>query len=131
MKKYVLVTFMAVFVMFTACNSGSSKSSSGVSENTPATEVSAVNEQHAEMIVGGSCDMCKDRIEKVAGEIAGVALASYDLENEKLHFHFDGTKTSIETVSKALAAAGHDTDKDKAPDDVYNSLPGCCKYREL
>lgn len=130
MKKYVLVTAMAVFVMFAACNSGSSKSSDS-SADTPATEVMATNEQHAEMAVGGSCDMCKDRIEKVAGEIEGVTLASYDLENEKLHFHFDGTKTSIETVSKALAAAGHDTDKDKAPDDVYNSLPGCCKYREL
>lgn len=131
MKKYFLMTAMAVFVMFTACNSGSSKSSSDTSANAPATEMMATNEQHAEMNVGGSCDMCKDRIEKVAGGIEGVTLASYDLENEKLHFHFDGSKTNVEAVSKALASAGHDTDKDKAPDDVYNSLPGCCKYREL
>ncbi|MDO5523660.1 MAG: cation transporter [Bacteroidia bacterium] len=131
MKKYVLVTAMAVFVMFTACNTGGSRNASDSSADAPATEMMAADEQHAEMNVGGSCEMCKDRIEKVAGEIEGVTLASYDLENEKLHFHFDGSKTKVETVSKALAAAGHDTDNDKAPDDVYNSLPGCCKYRDL
>lgn len=131
MKKYVLTTVITVFVMFTACNTGGSKSSSDSSENAPATEIMAAGEQHAEMNVGGSCEMCKDRIEKIAGELEGVTLASYNLENEKLHFHFDATKTNVETVSKALAAAGHDTDKDKAPDDVYNSLPGCCKYRDL
>lgn len=130
MKKYVLMTAMAVFVMFTACNSGSSKSNTDSSANAPATEMMASNEQHAEMNVGGSCEMCKDRIEKVASEVSGVTLASYDLENEKLHFHFDGSKTSAEAVSKALAAAGHDTDKDKAPDEVYDALPGCCKYRK-
>lgn len=131
MKKYFLVTVMALFAITVACNSGSSKSSSESSVNAPATETMAAGEQHAEMNVGGSCEMCKDRIEKVTGDIEGVTLASYDLENEKLHFHFDGSKTNVEAVSKALAAAGHDTDKDKAPDDVYNSLPGCCKYRDL
>ncbi|MDR1866506.1 MAG: copper chaperone, partial [Bacteroidales bacterium] len=38
-------------------------------------------------------------------------------------------KTSVEAVSKAIAAAGHDTDRDKAAEAVYNALPDCCKYR--
>ena len=52
------------------------------------------------------------------------------MEKQELHLNFDPDKTSIETISKAIAAAGHDTDKDKAPDEVYNALPACCKYRE-
>jgi Cu(I)/Ag(I) efflux system membrane fusion protein len=44
--------------------------------------------------------------------------------------HFDTAKTSLEAISKAIAQVGHDTEFDKAPDDVYNALPGCCKYRK-
>jgi len=31
-------------------------------------------------------------------------------------------------IHKAIANAGHDTDKEKAPDEVYKNLPGCCQY---
>ena len=74
--------------------------------------------------------MCKDRIEKAAKSVENVTFASWDMEKQELHLNFDPDKTSIETISKAIAAAGHDTDKDKAPDEVYNALPACCKYRE-
>ena len=131
MKKYVLATIVAVSMIFTACNSTGSKKGSDTSSTTEGTEMTVANEQHALMKVGGSCEMCTGRIEKTAKDVPGVTLASYDLASEELHFHFDGTKTNVETVSKALAAAGHDTDKDKASDDVYNALPGCCKYRDL
>jgi hypothetical protein len=41
-------------------------------------------------------------------------------------------ETSIEADSlhKRVAAVGHDTEKFKAPDSVYASLPKCCLYRE-
>jgi len=35
----------------------------------------------------------------------------------------------LNTISKALAAVGHDTDRHKADDAVYEALPGCCHYR--
>ena len=95
-------------------------------EMTPGT----VNEEHAMLGVKGSCEMCKDRIEKAAKSVENVTFASWDMEKQELHLNFDPDKTSIETISKAIAAAGHDTDKDKAPDEVYNALPACCKYRE-
>ena len=41
---------------------------------------------------------------------------------------YNPAKTGKEALSKKLAAAGHDTEKFKAPDEVYNSLPGCCHY---
>ncbi len=129
MKTKILVTFALSGLLFISCNSGTSKEKKTENEHiemTPGT----VNEEHAMLGVKGSCEMCKDRIEKAAKSVENVTFASWDMEKQELHLNFDPDKTSIETISKAIAAAGHDTDKDKAPDEVYNALPACCKYRE-
>lgn len=31
-------------------------------------------------------------------------------------------------IHEKIASVGHDTEKVKATDKAYNSLPGCCKY---
>jgi hypothetical protein len=36
----------------------------------------------------------------------------------------------LETVQKAIAGAGHDTELFKAGDEMYNALPACCHYRK-
>ena len=79
--------------------------------------------------VEGLCGMCKTRIENTAMEIDGVTKAEWDRETKILTLEFDSSKTKLATISKAIAKVGHDTEKDRADDDVYNSLPGCCKYR--
>ncbi len=77
--------------------------------------------------VFGKCDMCKARIEKtVIAE--GATNASWDLKTQILTVTFDPAKTSKDALSKKLASVGHDTEKFKAPDDVYAKLPGCCHY---
>ena len=43
---------------------------------------------------------------------------------------YDEAKIKLLKIHKTIAAVGHDTDKEKASDDVYNKLPGCCLYRE-
>jgi len=48
---------------------------------------------------------------------------------ETLTVTFDQAKTNIEEIGKKVAASGHDTEKVKATDTVYDKLPGCCKYR--
>ena len=85
---------------------------------------------HEMFMVGGSCEMCKDRIEKTAKEIKGVHSAIWDLKSHELHLDFDETKTSLDAISKAIAAVGHDTDLHKANDEVYEALPACCLYRD-
>lgn len=85
---------------------------------------------HEMFMVGGSCEMCKDRIEKTAKEIKGVHSAVWDLKSHELHLDFDETKTSLDAISKAIAAVGHDTDLHKANDEVYEALPACCLYRD-
>jgi Cu(I)/Ag(I) efflux system membrane fusion protein len=74
--------------------------------------------------------MCKERIETAAKSVAGVAFADWSVETKLLQVKFDDSKTSIDAVQQAIAQSGHDTEKYKAPDDVYKSLPDCCLYRK-
>ena len=77
--------------------------------------------------VWGKCDMCKTRIEKTVKN-EGATAANWDTKTQMLAVTFDPAKTNVELLSKKLAAVGHDTEKFKAPDDVYAKLPGCCHY---
>lgn len=77
--------------------------------------------------VWGKCSMCKDRIEKTAKE-AGATSASWDSKTLILSVTLDPSKTTTDALAKKLASVGHDTEKYKAPDDVYAKLPGCCHY---
>ena len=78
--------------------------------------------------VYGVCGMCEKRIEKAA-LIKGVKMAEWDKHTQKLTVHFSG-KFDVKDVHKAVAKVGHDTELEKAEDDVYQSLPNCCKYRD-
>lgn len=84
--------------------------------------------QHEMFNVSGNCDMCKERIEKAAKSVNGVKSATWDEKTKKIHVEFDSMKTDLSTIQKAIAKAGHDTEKYKADDQTYNALPGCCQY---
>ncbi len=77
--------------------------------------------------VYGNCGMCEKRIEKAAS-IEGVTSAEWDVETLFLTVQFDPTKVKPGKIHKAVAAVGHDTDKVRAEDAVYEDLHGCCKY---
>jgi periplasmic mercuric ion binding protein len=76
----------------------------------------------------GNCDMCKTRIEKAA-KIDGVSKAEWSDETKLLTLVYDPSKVKSDDIQKRIAAVGHDTEKFKADDKAYKSLPGCCKYR--
>lgn len=78
--------------------------------------------------VKGKCGMCETRIEKAANSIDGVSKADWDKETLLLEVAFDKSKTSVDKIQMAIAKVGHDTPMHKAKDEVYNALPGCCKY---
>jgi Cu(I)/Ag(I) efflux system membrane fusion protein len=84
----------------------------------------------ATFAVQGLCEMCKERIEQAAGQVSGVARATWDMESRKLHLSYDPSRTSPEAVSAAVSRSGHDTDMHQADHATYNSLPDCCRYRE-
>lgn len=77
--------------------------------------------------VWGKCDMCKARIEKTASA-EGATAASWDAKTQMLTVTYDPAKTGKDALSKKLAAVGHDTEKYKAKDEVYDKLPACCHY---
>lgn len=87
-----------------------------------------MNQEHMTIKVAGNCEMCKDRIEKVAKLVAGVSSAEWNATDKLLGITFDKDLTSLEKIEKAVADSGHDTDLFRAKDDVYHSLPECCKY---
>jgi len=80
--------------------------------------------------VSGNCEICKARIEKIAGE-NGAASADWDLKAQLLTIVFDPFVTSVDNICYKLLKAGHDSGGNRAKDKAYNALPGCCKYDRI
>ena len=78
--------------------------------------------------VSGNCESCKARIEKAA-KIAGVSKADWSDKTKVLTLVYDPSKVKSDDVLKKIASVGHDTEKLKADEKAYKSLPSCCKYR--
>jgi mercuric ion binding protein len=99
----------------------------------PFSLFAAVNEKEnvktIEFKVSGVCEMCEKRIEDAA-LIKGVKMADWNKEAQKIKVVYRPDKTNEQTIHQAIAKAGHDTEKVKAPADAYNKLHDCCKYRE-
>ena len=91
----------------------------------------AQTEKKEEFEVAGNCGMCKTRIEKAAKSVEGISAAEWDKESKIIKVSFDSGKTDIHKVHMAIAKVGHDTKLHKASDEVYDKLPGCCKYERL
>ncbi|QIE59374.1 heavy-metal-associated domain-containing protein [Rasiella rasia] len=109
MKKYILILIVAlVGVTATAQN-----------KNARAT-----------IEVDGICGMCKKRIETAAVKTKGVKSAVWNVETKECKLIFDENKTDLATISKSIAAVGHDTKEIKATDEAYNSVHPCCLYRD-
>ena len=75
----------------------------------------------------GNCDMCKSRIESTV-ESEGANQAVWNASTKLLVVSYNPSKTNVDKLMKKLAAAGHDNEKYRADDKVYNSLPACCRY---
>ena len=89
--------------------------------------------QNVEMklAVDGVCGMCRYRIEETAMSVKGVHAADWDPELRLLTVTVDpDIQASPRLLQQTLAEAGHDTSGPKAEDAVYESLPGCCRYRQ-
>ncbi len=78
--------------------------------------------------VAGNCGMCKDRIEEATKTVNGVVSADWD--DEKQEIVVLGNKLDQKAIEEAISRAGHDTENYKTPENVYNKLHSCCKYRD-
>ncbi len=75
----------------------------------------------------GNCESCKARIEKAAKQ-AGATKANWNDETQILKVSYDDASTSLLTIEKQIALAGHDTRDVKASNEAYNKLHSCCQY---
>ena len=60
--------------------------------------------------------------------VKGVKIVTWDIPSNVLSVIYNAKKQDLYAIHEAIAAAGHDTDRAKALDDVYSSLPLCCLY---
>src|SRR5690606_4353367 len=100
----------------------------GITAQAQEKEIKKNKNAKYDIEVNGNCEMCKKRIEKAAYSVKGVKSAQWHQDHHDMHLIIDETKTSIDEVHKAVSKAGHDTDKMKADDKVYEELHGCCQY---
>lgn len=125
--KITSILIAGVFALF----SFSQLSGEPMSKVEPETEkVTVTGGEKTTFKVYGNCGMCENRIEKTAKSMVGVQSAEWDKETEMLTIEYNPEKVELMNVHKALAKVGHDTRKVKAEGKTYNSLPGCCKYRD-
>lgn len=75
----------------------------------------------------GNCGMCKTTIEK-AGNEKKVASVDWNKDTKVATLTYDSDKTNPDEILKRVALAGYDSEKFRAPDDVYAKLPSCCQY---
>jgi copper chaperone CopZ len=80
--------------------------------------------------IHGNCGMCETKIEK-AGTIKKVVKVDWNQETQMATLTYDTTKTNQDEILKRIALVGYDSDKFLAPDDVYNTLHGCCQYERV
>jgi cation transport ATPase len=71
--------------------------------------------------------MCKSKIEKAA-KIDGVSKAEWNKDTRVLTLAYNPASVTSDAVQKSIAAVGYDTEKFKATDAAYKSLPSCCQY---
>lgn len=79
--------------------------------------------------VTGVCVMCKERIES-ALKVKGVYSSDWDQEAQEVTVIYKPSLITVEEMHQLVANAGNDTEKVKAPDEAYDAIPGCCKYRD-
>jgi len=110
--RFILAAFIAVLLVSTANAQNVDKKA------TLKTE---------EIKVLGSCGMCKTRIEN-AMKVTGITEAVWNEKTQLLKVTYDTSVISRDDIQKKAAAVGHDTEKYRADDKVYDNLPACCHY---
>lgn len=97
---------------------------------TPSFAQTSTADSSTTFKVSGACGMCKQRIEKSL-KIKGISKAKWDVPTNMLSVTYNPEEISLGAIHKHIAGIGHDTEKEKADQKTYESLPDCCRYRDL
>ena len=122
MNKVILCVAVIAAISFTSCKNHTKQ------ENQVNQVSKGMATKEIYFGVRGNCGMCKNTIENAANNVDGVTSAIWDVDKKKINVSFDESKTSIESIHKAIAASGYDTQTVAGSEEAYKSLPECCKY---
>ncbi len=115
MKSQVnLIAIMALFAIFF--------------QFTNETAAQGRNSEEVEFTVLGNCGMCKDRIERAALTVRGVRRADWNQQEQKITVVYRTSRTDQESIERAIAEAGHDTENFITDDETHSNLHHCCIY---
>jgi copper chaperone CopZ len=81
-----------------------------------------------EFKVTGNCSMCKKAIESSLKGIKGIHEATWGQKTKVMKVVFDPAEISEDQIHQKIADSGYDTEKKKASEKAYSSLPECCQY---
>jgi periplasmic mercuric ion binding protein len=73
------------------------------------------------------CGMCKRTIETKVTGLEGLQSIVVDVETKTATVVFDPEVTNIESIEKAISAAGYDANEVKADARAQKKLHGCCQ----
>ncbi|MFC6999193.1 heavy-metal-associated domain-containing protein [Rufibacter roseus] len=73
------------------------------------------------------CGMCKATLEKGMAYEKGVSKATLDENTKVLTIQYNGTKTDVAKLRKAVNDLGYDADDSPATKRAYDRLDDCCK----
>ena len=85
--------------------------------------------EKASFKVKGVCEMCEERIEKGTVKLKGVKYADWDILSNNISLIYNSKKISLDKIHRQISLLGHSTEKYEAPEEIYNSLPDCCRYK--
>lgn len=78
----------------------------------------------------GNCEMCETTIE-AAGNLNSEVKVDWNKDTKIATITYDSSKSNQNEILKRIALAGYDSEKFRAPDDVYNRLKECCQYERI
>lgn len=87
-------------------------------------------EKHSKQVsfkVYGNCGMCEETIEGSL-ETKGIYEADWDKDSKMISIRFDSLAHSVADLHLFIATSGYDTELERAPDEIYEELHGCCQY---
>ena len=79
--------------------------------------------------VSGNCGMCKKKIEAPFKHADGIESASWDKKAKLFVVSYDPKQISLQKIKDMILGQGYDTEGATAPEEAYNKLPKCCRYR--
>lgn len=110
-KSKLVIASILFFVMFTALS----------------VKAQRTKKQTETFKVFGNCGMCEKTIES-ALIIKGISSAEWDKDTKMITVKFNPKKVTLPTIHQKIASVGYDTELEKASDETYNRLHGCCQY---